>query len=178
MGHEPILACHGSPNSNREKLLPDNENTKITLKNCTQKYILCGHTHIQQVIEYNGKVVLNPGAVGVSLHSNGRAQFMVLHSNDKEWDYEFISMDYDKERVIKEMRESGLMELAPYWNQITVHLMLTGELSHGTVLAKAMEYCKKDTGNCIWYDIPEIYWEKAVREFIDFGSNMPSAINM
>lgn len=99
-------------------------------------------------------------------------------SNLKDKDIEFISMDYDKERVIKEMRESGLMELAPYWNQITVHLMLTGELSHGTVLAKAMEYCKKDTGNCIWYDIPEIYWEKAIREFIDFGSNMSSAINM
>lgn len=42
------------------------------------KNILCGHTHIQGRIEHNGKKVLNAGSVGFSLHSNGKAQFMIL----------------------------------------------------------------------------------------------------
>lgn len=46
---------------------------------------------------------MNPGAVGVSLHSGGKAQFMILHQGMQEWAYEFISIDYDKDKVIKEM---------------------------------------------------------------------------
>ena len=61
-------------------------------------------------------------------------------------EHEFVNIDYDKEYVIKEMQESGLYKSAPYWTQITIHLMLTGEISHGTVLAKAMEYCKEEIG--------------------------------
>ena len=86
-------------------------------------------------------------------------------------EHEFVNIDYDKEYVIKEMQESGLYKSAPYWTQITIHLMLTGEISHGTVLAKAMEYCKEETGNCTWYDIPEKFWRKAVSELINFGSD-------
>jgi len=29
-----------------------------------------------------------------------------------------------------------------------------------------MELCKEGTGNCIWPDIPEKYWEQAVNEMI------------
>ncbi len=164
-GYEPLLACHGSPIKNNQKMLPDN-NTKSVLKNCSQKYILCGHTHIQQVISHNEKVVLNPGAVGVSLHGAGKAQFMILQSRGTEWGYEFVALDYDKELAIKEMQESGLVKFAPYWTRITIHLILTGEISHGTVLAKAMEYCMEETGDCKWYDVPEKYWKRAVDELL------------
>lgn len=165
-GMEPLLVCHGSPNKNNEKMLPNSDATKSIIEQCKQKYILCGHTHIRQMMEHDEKVVLNPGSVGVSLRGEGKAQFMILHSRNSEWEYEFIDLDYNKEQVFKEMQESGLAEAAPYWNKITKHLILTGEVSHGSVLAKAMQYCKEDTGDCVWYDIPEKYWERAVNELI------------
>lgn len=165
-GAEAILVCHGSPNRNNEKMLPNNENTKAVIERCKTKYLLCGHTHVQQSMEYEGKVVLNPGAVGVSLHGDGKSQFMILHSHNKEWEYEFVNLDYDKELVRKDMQESGLDNLAPYWSKITLHLLETGEISHGAVLARAMQYCIEETGDCKWYDVPEKYWEKAVKELI------------
>ncbi|MDE5866579.1 MAG: metallophosphatase family protein, partial [Lachnospiraceae bacterium] len=73
----PITICHGSPRKVNEKLLPDNENTFQIMENNSSDYILCGHTHIQNKIEHNGKIVLNAGSVGVSMHSNGKAQFMI-----------------------------------------------------------------------------------------------------
>lgn len=161
-----ILACHGSPNRNNEKLLPVNTGTNKIIEECSYKYILCGHTHLQGVIRNGDKVVLNPGAAGVSLHSGGKAQFMILHNNLREWEYEFISLDYDKEKVIKEMQESGLEKAAPYWTQVTKHLILTGEISHGTVLAKAMNLWREETEAGNWYDIPDKYWEKAVIELL------------
>lgn len=162
----PILACHGSPNRNNEKMLPANDKTNQIINECAYKYILCGHTHLQGVIEHDNKVVLNPGSVGVSLHSGGKAQFMILHKNMQKWSHEFVSIDYDKEKVIKEMQESGLEDAAPYWTQVTKHLILTGEVSHGTVLAKAMNLCNEETGKSNWYNIPDKYWERAINELL------------
>lgn len=163
-GAAPLLACHGSPNHNNEDMLPDNDNTKRIMEECTQQYILCGHTHRQGVIEHAGKKVLNPGSVGVSLYGGGKAEFMILHQSGGEWEYEFVSLDYDRKRVIEELRESGLEERAPYWCQITKQLLRTGEVSHATVLGKAMKLCHADTGECKWYDIPDKYWERALHE--------------
>lgn len=168
-GSEPLLACHGSPDKNNEKLLPDDEKTKSILERCSCKYILCGHTHIQGVISYHGKTVLNPGAVGVSLQGGGKAQFMILRQESQEsqeWTHDFISLDYDKDIIIREMQTSGLADAAPYWNQVTEHLILTGEVSHGTVLSRAMQLCGENNEKCDWYNVPEKYWKRAITELI------------
>ena len=165
-GLPQITICHGSPNQTNEKLLPDNQKTFEIMEQDKNDIILCGHTHLQGVIEHNGKRVLNPGAVGVSLHSGGNAQFMILSDAGNIWEYEFISLDYDVEQVIADLRTSGLYENAPSWCKVSEHLLRTGEVSHGSVLAKAMALCKEELGECIWPKIPEIYWKKAVEEMI------------
>ena len=104
--------------------------------------------------------------VGASLYSGGKAQFMILYQKGEEWGHQFISLDYDKKKVIKEMEESGLWDAAPYWCRVTKYGMLAGEISHGTVLSRAMELCREETGKCDWYNIPEIYWEEAVQELL------------
>lgn len=159
---EPILLCHGTPISNRGKLLPDDEKTRKVLNEYSERYIVCGHTHTQRLVSNAEKTVLNAGSVGVPLHSKRKTQYMILNSDGREWKYEFISLDYDVDSVIEEMHESGLWDLAPYWCKITEHLLYTGESSHGTVLNEAMrlnEY--KDN----WYNIEEMYWDKALRMF-------------
>lgn len=173
-GMPAILACHGSPARNNEKMLPDDGKTNRRMEECACNYILCGHTHLQCAIAHGGKVAWNPGSIGVSLHSGGKAQFMILRTNKPEWSMpewsmlewacEFVSLDYDKERIMEEMRESGLEEAAPYWTQVTKHLMLTGEVSQGSVLAKAMALCEQEEGKCNWYDTPDKYWERAIAE--------------
>lgn len=165
-GAGSILACHGSPDKNNEKMFPNGENTKGIMERCAGQYILCGHTHVQGSFSHEGKILLNPGSVGASLYSGGKAQFMILYQNGEEWGHQFISLDYDKKKMIKEMEESGLWDAAPYWCQVTKYGMLAGEISHGTVLGRAMELCREETGKCDWYNIPEIYWEEAVQELL------------
>lgn len=144
----PITICHGSPRKVNEKLLPDNAKTFAIMENDPNTYILCGHTHIQGKIEHNGKMVLNAGAVGISLYGEGKAQFVILHGMQDVWDYEFISLDYDVEKVIADLYSSGLTEKAPYWCKVTEKLLKTGEISHGTVLARAMAICEEKYGAC------------------------------
>lgn len=161
-----ITICHGSPQKVNEKLLPNNEKTLAMMEENTASYILCGHSHVQGEIEHKGKRVLNAGAVGVSLHGDGKAQFMILEGSEQKWNYEFISLEYDVEKVIEDLHISGLMQKAPAWCKVSEHLLRTGEISHGTVLAKAMELCRNELGECNWPNVPEKYWDLAVSEMI------------
>ena len=165
-GFPSITICHGSPQKVNEKLLPNNEKTLAIMEENASSYILCGHSHVQGKIEHKGKVVLNTGAVGVSLHGDGKAQFLILEGSEQKWNYEFISLEYDVEKVIEDLYISGLMQKAPAWCKVSANLLRTGETSHGTVLAKAMELCRNELGECNWPNVPEKYWDLAVKEMI------------
>ncbi|WP_099468825.1 metallophosphoesterase family protein [Konateibacter massiliensis] len=163
----PLMTiCHGSPNQVNEKLLPDDEKTFEVMKKEKASLILCGHTHIQTKIEQEGKVVLNPGAAGVPLYSEGKAQFLLLHAENGEWKEEFVSLPYDVAKVISDLHESGLCESAPYWCKVSENLLQNGDIPHSNVLAKAMARCAQENGSCNWPNIPEKYWAQAVKEMI------------
>ena len=106
----------------------------------------------------SGKTILNAGSVGVPLRQNRHTQYMILSSENQEWNYRFVSLDYDVDTVIKELHESGLWEIAPYWCRVTKHLLYTGEISHGTALLEAM---KANGYKDKWYNVGEQYWEEA-----------------
>ena len=161
-GVAPVLLCHGTPLSNRGKMLPNDEKSREVAHKYAEGYIVCGHTHIQQMVLNDKKIVWNAGAVGVPLHSEGKTQYMLLHSDGQEWKHEFITLDYDVDSVIKEIYESGLGDITPYWCKITEHLLYTGEISHGTVLNEVM---KLNGYQDNWYNIEERYWEEALRKF-------------
>lgn len=95
---------------------------------------------------------------------DGKAQFMILEGSEQKWNYEFISLEYDVEKVIEDLCTSGLMQKVPAWCKVSTNLLRTGETSHGTVLAKAMELCRNELGECNWPDVPEKYWDLAVKE--------------
>lgn len=161
--HPNLTICHGSPERVNEKILPDTERTYELLEKDENSYILCGHTHIQSEIEHGGKLIYNAGSVGLSLHGGGKAQCMVLHGSANAWKAEFINLDYDVKKVIEALRMSDLYDEAPCWCKVSEEMLRTGEISHGAVLTKAMELCREELGKCDWPDIPEKYWEQAVR---------------
>lgn len=159
-----ITICHGSPNKVNEKLLPNDSKTLEILSHVTTPLVLCGHTHIQGKIEYENVRALNPGSVGVPLFSGGKTQFLLLHGNNGIWTDEFISLEYDIDRAIKEIHKVDLDKHAPYWSRITEEILHGGNISHGQVLARAMELNREEAGECRWPHIPEKYMEKAFRE--------------
>lgn len=164
-GAVDLVICHGSPDSNTQKLQKDNEATRKYLEESPYPYIIYGHIHRQGIIECGRVKAINPGAVGVPAGSGGKTQFMILHQEGIEWREEFYSLDYDRERVLKEIDESGLMEIAPYWTRVTKKLIMDGSVTHGRVLTKAMELCEEANGSSLWYDIPDVFWEEALRFF-------------
>lgn len=163
----PLLTiCHGSPYSASEKILPDDQRSHEILIANEADYILCGHTHQQCKVTYRNKTALNPGSVGLPFHSGGKAQFMILHGEQGIWREEFISLDYDVEKVIKELDEEGLDVLAPGWTRMTKFVLPGGEISHATALTRAMELCEQENGYCNWPEIPEKFWQQALQDLL------------
>lgn len=172
---EPITICHGSPFSTRGKFIPDQKETFEIMDRCSTKLILCGHTHIQRTIQYGGKKVINPGAVGVPLYSSGKAQFLILHGTTSGWQEEFVSLTYDVEKEIDELHLADLNQIAPFWCRITEQLLRTGKHSHVSVLRKVMQLCQEEQGECIWPAIPEKYWESGFKEIFGKGNVQSSS---
>jgi putative phosphoesterase len=165
-GMPAITICHGSPDKINSKMLPDDINTMEVMNHVKTSIILCGHTHIRNKFVHNGKCVLNPGSVGIPLFSAGKTQFMILHGNNGGWTEEFINLEYDVEKVIREMHEVKLDEHAPYWSLITENILRGGNISHGVILPRAMELCREENGECVWPNIPEKHWAQAVNQLL------------
>ncbi|MCM1182431.1 MAG: metallophosphatase family protein [Roseburia sp.] len=172
-GMPDIRICHGSPRRVKEDIHAGKDVNREIFAAVEEQYILCGHTHRVTDAREHGKVVWNPGSVGLPLDGSGRAQCMILHADTDAscWSGEFVALDYDIERVVNEMKAEGLYRLAPYWARVTESLLRGGTVSHGTVLARAMAICEQENGACIWPAVPEACWEKAYMELIGWGND-------
>jgi len=162
-----IAAYHGSHNQHGKKLRTNTDNSKQLFVDTDATVILCGHTHIRDEILDQKRILLNPGSVGMPLHSNGKSQFLILSEENHQWKQEFIDLEYDVESVIRELHEENLYEIAPYWTRITEHILRNGTVSHGTVFSRANQLCYEETGSWGWPNLPEKYWEQAVKELLN-----------
>lgn len=160
----PLTICHGSPYRTNEKMIIGSDRTCEILETINTDLIVCGHTHRQGRTEHKGRVALNPGSLGVPLGSGGKAQFLILEDTVDGWQEEFVSLEYDVDAVIADMKADNLFFHAPSWSRSTERLLRDGLVSNGTVLGRAMELCKREKGECNWPDVPEKYWEKALIE--------------
>ncbi len=161
-GLPEFIICHGSPFKVNQSMRPDYEYIDQLVEKIKSNMVICGHFHIQTEYERNGVIVLNPGAVGVPLHSEGKTQFMILCGEEGIWKYKFITLSYDRNATIKSMNDEELYIKAPGWYEITKHLLLTEKTSHASAVHAVMENYYKETGIHTLHDIPEMYWKKEI----------------
>lgn len=154
--------CHGSPFKVNQSMRPDYEYIDNLLENMPSNLIICGHFHIQTDYVRNDVRVINPGAVGVALHSNSLAQFMTLTGKDGHWEPQFFSVGYDVDKVIDEMEKERLDFKAPGWFRMTKNLLTTGEKSIVNFISEVQQVYYKETGISDYRLIPEAFWDKVL----------------
>lgn len=167
-GCPEFTVCHGSPFKVNQSMRYDFDYIDDLTKRLPSDLTVCGHFHIAADYIKNGKRVINPGSVGVALRTGGgKAQFMILHGDKESWEPEFLSLDYNVEKAIEDMDKENLYLKAPCWYKITKNVLKEGgNDSYVTVLTKAHELYFKETGNDVWMNIPEEYWEKSLWEIM------------
>jgi putative phosphoesterase len=70
--NQTLLCYHGSPRSNRDRILPNMTEEEIGrhLEGHSAAVFAGGHTHVQMCRRYQGSLVINPGSVGLPFQRN------------------------------------------------------------------------------------------------------------
>jgi putative phosphoesterase len=132
-----FFVCHGTPESDNEYLLEkvtaqgvfvynDDELVERT-KEINERIILCGHSHVNRTVYLsNGKIILNPGSVGLPAYlGNGEhrfamesmtphAKYAVVHVNGSSVNIEQVYVTYNWRSASQAARSNGNENWAEY----------------------------------------------------------------
>ena len=168
-GYPAITCCHGSPERTGELLQPDGENTGEWMARIDTDYLAAAHTHHPCTVFRDGRLYINPGSVGIAIDDPGHAQCAILHgrerNGEKYWEPELLSLPYDVGTAAREVFESGLFDMSPWFASSNLHTLLTGTDRTAQMVGRAMELQEQETGvPAAWPRIGEKYFARAAEE--------------
>lgn len=126
---DDILLFHGTPSNDSQYLLETVEHgraklasqSEITLRLGKTKspVMLCGHSHIQRVVQCGGDIVIiNPGSVGLPAYNDAlpephvmesgspHARYALLH-HEKRWIVDLITVPYNFHKASEQARKNN-----------------------------------------------------------------------
>jgi putative phosphoesterase len=163
-GALPLSICHGSPEKTKEQLHPGSEKTDHYLKSLKTDYLICGHTHKQFAYSAFGKTIINPGSVGIPTNHQTKTQFAVLHWADHKWQPEFLSVDYDIDRILNDFELSGLNEKAKIWSLAISKTLQTGRNYSYKCIKLVRELASKRENDSDKLKLTEDLWQEAAKQ--------------
>ena len=144
-GFPKIAFCHGSMDSATEVI--DEINAEKYFKKYQASLILCGHTHVAGCNEYPHGKVVNAGSVGTPVNDTGEAEFVILQGNTEGWKEEFITVPFDRMKVVQELEESGLIEYSKLCGRMVKELLVINRDRWTELLECAAQICLKENGD-------------------------------
>jgi len=164
----PLRVVHGSPWGIDDLLFPDRDPQALTqiLDLITEPVFICGHTHLPWVIEHNGKLAVNPGAVSGGLNGDRGAQFALLTWEGTRWQAELRIVDYNLELIENAYQESGLLAEGGAFARGCLASYRSGQ----NVVVAFLEFAYAFARKAGWQGntIPDEFLEQAERQF-DWG---------
>jgi putative phosphoesterase len=103
-----IVFCHGSPRSSSEPIKMDlDPHVMDAMFETGERMIVCGHTHIRQIIQYKDKNVVNFGAISVPANDSAKtARYGIIDIN-KNGIVSYICRDieYDIDAFFRDLKD-------------------------------------------------------------------------
>lgn len=108
-GHE-LLAVHANPANVDDPIRPElSEDELAALLGPAEFQVLAfGHVHIPSVRLWRGRLLVNVASVGLSMDGDPRAAYSVLTWAGGGWQVAQYRVEYDVQRVARDMRRGGL----------------------------------------------------------------------
>jgi putative phosphoesterase len=125
-----ILMFHGTPDRDDVYLLESVRDSgtvslaaadeiNARLGDAPQRLLLCGHTHIPRVVELSGRLIVNPGSVGLQAYADDlpaphrmetgspHARYATLEESKTGWRVEQIAVGYDTGPAARAAEDNG-----------------------------------------------------------------------
>ncbi|MDF2547148.1 MAG: hypothetical protein K0R93_2046 [Anaerosolibacter sp.] len=97
-----ILCVHGSHRSISEPIgiMTPQESIQQIIQEIEADILLSGHTHCPYYVSFNGKKIINVGAVSLALDGEAKASYGILEIGQNSTSYTNFRLDYDIEKVV------------------------------------------------------------------------------
>lgn len=125
-----VLMFHGTPAHDDIYLLESvrdggvvslasDEEIAVRVGAAAQTLLLCGHTHIPRIVRSGGRLIANPGSVGLQAYADDlpvphvmetgspQARFAILERCEDGWRAELAAIDYDFESAALAAQRTG-----------------------------------------------------------------------
>lgn len=123
-----LRMVHGSPFHLSELLKPDKDMAAVerSARAVAEQALVFGHNHMQWTGTVCGRLLLNPGAVGVHFNKEAKAEYGMLTCEHGRLSAELRRVPYDFTELERELNSSGLWAASPVWTKITFEGVKTG----------------------------------------------------
>jgi predicted phosphodiesterase len=117
-GHDDVYLLESVLSDGAVSLATDDE-ISARLGEVPHKLLLCGHTHIPRTVESGGRMIVNPGSVGLQAYADGlpvphvmetgspQARYAVVERSETGWRVEHVAIDYDVESAAQAAEHNG-----------------------------------------------------------------------
>jgi putative phosphoesterase len=125
VGAADVLGFHGSPSSYDDMILATTPHEELLrlLDGCEQPVLLCGHSHLQLVRVVEGRLLVNPGSVGLPFRGvplgelqliSPWAEYALVRIHNGRVSIDLRRTRYDVERMLQDTIQSGVPHAA-WW---------------------------------------------------------------
>ncbi|MBU0953960.1 MAG: metallophosphatase family protein, partial [Spirochaetes bacterium] len=131
-----VRVVHGSPFHVYELLFGDHakaddwHRVERALAAIPEQILVCGHTHEPWYEQVQGKLIVNPGSVGVHFNTSQAAEYALLlsddHAADGRLEVQLRQVAYDIGMLLERYRDSGLLETGGIWGRSIIESILRG----------------------------------------------------
>lgn len=162
LGSFPVItACHASPLRTKEWIKGNKALTEKYLSSVKGDLLLCGHTHLAGVYNYNGRKALFCPSLGLRQDKSNDFSMTYLSEDEMgKWKFKMVRVPFDEEQLIRDFYESGLIYSGKIWSKAVIKAIRTKIDYPFRTVSLAWEMAKKD-GYKGSSALPEQYWEAA-----------------
>lgn len=167
-GTSRIRVVHGSPFHIYEHLYPDKhlERLEKAVKGIKESVLICGHTHEAWSKTIDGKLVVNPGSLGIHFNDKICAEYSILTWKGEHWQEEHRYVKYDICEVERAYERAGLFNTGgAAWARATMCSIKTGKNVAERFLKFAYDFARKE-GAGEQKLIPNELWERAAELWV------------
>jgi predicted phosphodiesterase len=163
-----IRMVHGSPFNMYELLKPYEDMAAVerSANAVSEQALVFGHNHMQWTGTVCGKLLMNPGTVGVHFNKEVKAEYGLLTYQDSRLSAELRQVQYDFAGLERKLISSGLMQASPVWTTITFEGVKAGQnycldfLSEAKATMQQRGISSGMIPNEIWDETAEKWWQE------------------
>lgn len=160
-GFGSIKVVHGSPDKADELLKHDRiERVEEVLDQLHEDVLICGHTHIPWHFEHEGKVLINPGSVGIAFNDRVCAEYAIIEIQGDQLKVIHHKVPYEYRRLELTFSESGLLKRSPVWAPLVLQSLADGTNRNIEFIESVIDLMKRKNLTCNNF-FPNEVWSEA-----------------